>query len=100
MHCLRVLKDGNLCEKLSKVSSLAAEYSRFRETLRRDLFRSALRDRRRSRYMSLGVVPPSAQERSFANGPRLADVGVTMLPVHGVGKTTSDLTSRGFLIVI
>src|ERR1700722_6874757 len=42
---LRVRKNGNLREKWPKVSSLAAQYSRFRETLRGDLFRSALRDR-------------------------------------------------------
>jgi hypothetical protein len=38
----------NLRKKLPKVSSLSAEYSRFREILRGDLFRSALRDGGRS----------------------------------------------------
>ena len=38
MWCLRVSKNGNLGEKLPKVSSLPAKYSHFRETLRGDFF--------------------------------------------------------------
>jgi|ERR1700722_6481718 len=54
---LRVRKSGNLSEKSPKVSSLAAQYSRFRETLRGDLFLARLLARRPEGIF----VPPFGQ---------------------------------------